>query len=444
MATQSGVTYGINYIERNATGSTWGGAGCSSNATISGDGYVEFEAKTQTANVMMGLSFTSPNHHYNTIDYALYYITGDRLVVYESGSLKMTTTVSEGDLCRVMRVGNKIRYYRNSELLREVEETNPANMLADFTFYQSGARIYNPKIVDVAYQHGAQYIADVKSYSDYYAFGMLKPGRHGGESYRFTFNGMEKDDEVKGNGNHLDYGARILDPRIGKFLSLDPLAKDYPSLSDYAYVANNPIMYIDPDGKKIVIPNVADREPILKMINSRAAGVFGINDKTGELYVIKKEGSKGYSEYYRDKLIEGIEVKDKTVTIVIDKTPNVPTGIAADGKTIEYDKSKTSDLDKTSGGGTTYGAEGTNADVFISGNEYKGLKDTEGKPLEDKPADILMHEVVTHGVPIITGNDQGNAVEEENKVRAQYKEGKNQLRAPESTAKHPLCKGCKP
>ena len=96
MATQSGVTYGTNYIERNATGSTWGGAGCSSNATISGDGYVEFEAKTQTANVMMGLSFTSPNHHYNTIDYALYYITGDRLVVYESGSLKMTTTVFRG------------------------------------------------------------------------------------------------------------------------------------------------------------------------------------------------------------------------------------------------------------------------------------------------------------------------------------------------------------
>ena len=96
------------------------------------------------------------------------------------------------------------------------------------------------------------------------------------------------------------------------------------------------------------------------------------------------------------------------------------------------------------GGGATYGAEGTNADLFISGNEYKGLKDTDGKPLEDKPADILMHELVSHGVPIITGNDQGNAVDEENKVRAQYPEGKQQQRAPESTKDHPLCRGCKP
>jgi RHS repeat-associated protein len=248
MATQSGVTYGINYIERNATGSTWGGAGCSSNATISGDGYVEFEAKTQTANVMMGLSFTSPNHHYNTIDYALYYITGDRLVVYESGSLKMTTTVTEGDLCRVMRVGNKIRYYRNSELLREVEETNPANMMADFTFYQSGARIYNPKIVDVAYQHGAQYIADVKSYSDFYSFGMLKPGRHGGESYRYNFQGQESDDEVKGKGNSVNYKYRMHDPRLGRFFATDPLESKYPHNSPFAFSENMVIHMIELEG----------------------------------------------------------------------------------------------------------------------------------------------------------------------------------------------------
>ena len=67
--------------------------------------------------------------------------------------------------------------------------------------------------------------------------------------YRYGFNGMEKDDEVKGNGNSLDFGARIYDARIGRWLSLDPMAKEYPSLSDYSYTANNPILFIDVGGK---------------------------------------------------------------------------------------------------------------------------------------------------------------------------------------------------
>jgi RHS repeat-associated protein len=254
---------------------------------------------------------------------------------------------------------------------------------------------------------------------------------------------MEKDDEVKGSGNSFDYGARLYDTRLGKWLAIDNQFNKYPNLSPYNFVADNPLYFIDPDGNEIVVPNVADRAPILKMINSKAAGTFGF-DKNGKLYVVKKEGSKGFSEYYRDKLIEGINVKGKTITISITNNPNVPTGaVAKDGKTIVYDKTKTTDLDKTQGGGTTYGGEGTNADVFVSGNEYKGLKDTKGKPLEDKPADIVMHELVTHAVPIITGNDQGNAVVEENKVRAQYPEGKQQQRAAEKTEDHPLCKGCK-
>jgi RHS repeat-associated protein len=66
--------------------------------------------------------------------------------------------------------------------------------------------------------------------------------------YRYGFNGKESDNEVKGIGNQLDYGFRIYDSRIGKFLSVDPLTKKYPFYSTFQYAGNSPTKFIDLDG----------------------------------------------------------------------------------------------------------------------------------------------------------------------------------------------------
>ena len=57
--------------------------------------------------------------------------------------------------------------------------------------------------------------------------------------------------------------------------------------------------------------------------------------------------------------------------------------------------------------------------VAISGNANTNLTDTNGKPLVDKAADILAHEFVGHALPLIGISDTGNAIANENKVRAQ-------------------------
>jgi RHS repeat-associated protein len=70
-----------------------------------------------------------------------------------------------------------------------------------------------------------------------------------GDGYRFGFNGKEKDNEIKGTGNSLDFGARIYDSRLGKFLSLDPLMAKFPNKSPYDFAGNSPIANIDKEGK---------------------------------------------------------------------------------------------------------------------------------------------------------------------------------------------------
>ncbi|MBV8255413.1 MAG: hypothetical protein JO154_22625 [Chitinophaga sp.] len=66
--------------------------------------------------------------------------------------------------------------------------------------------------------------------------------------YRYGFNGKENDNEVKGEGNQQDYGMRIYDPRLGRFLSVDPLTKKYAFYTPYQFAGNKPIKYIDLDG----------------------------------------------------------------------------------------------------------------------------------------------------------------------------------------------------
>jgi RHS repeat-associated protein len=66
--------------------------------------------------------------------------------------------------------------------------------------------------------------------------------------YRYGFNGKENDNEVKGEGNQQDYGMRIYDPWLGRFLSVDPLFKGFSWNSPYSYAEGDVIRCIDLDG----------------------------------------------------------------------------------------------------------------------------------------------------------------------------------------------------
>jgi RHS repeat-associated protein len=82
---------------------------------------------------------------------------------------------------------------------------------------------------------------------------MLVPNRHGNSGeYRFGFQGQEKDDEVKGEGNSLNYKFRMHDPRVGRFFAPDPLESKFPWNSPFAFSENKVIAHIELEGLESV------------------------------------------------------------------------------------------------------------------------------------------------------------------------------------------------
>jgi RHS repeat-associated protein len=99
---------------------------------------------------------------------------------------------------------------------------------------------------------------------DYHPFGMLIPNRQYSntslaERYRYGFNGKDLDHEgMGGGGSTYDYGFRIYNPSIAKFLSVDPLTKEFPFYTPYQFAGNKPIVAIDLDGlEELIFHNLA-------------------------------------------------------------------------------------------------------------------------------------------------------------------------------------------
>jgi RHS repeat-associated protein len=120
----------------------------------------------------------------------------------------------------------------------------------------------------------------MQSTSDYSPFGVLLDGRSMQKmGYRYSFQGQEHDDEVKGEGNSLNFNYRMHDPRVGRWLSLDPEFEMFPDLSPYSGMANNPILVIDIEGAIIEISGLTGdkRDAFLAKINSGTVQ-FKINE----------------------------------------------------------------------------------------------------------------------------------------------------------------------
>jgi RHS repeat-associated protein len=95
------------------------------------------------------------------------------------------------------------------------------------------------------------YKAEIVKSTEYSCYGveLNEWGYLSTDSYRYGFNGKELDkDGMGGGGSTYDYGFRIYNPALGKFLSVDPLSFGFAELTPFQYASNNPIRNIDFDG----------------------------------------------------------------------------------------------------------------------------------------------------------------------------------------------------
>jgi RHS repeat-associated protein len=149
--------------------------------------------------------------------------------------------------------------------------------------------------------------ADVATANDYYPFGMTMPGRKYSSSsstYRYGFNGKENDKEVMGEANFQDYGLRMYNVRLGRFISVDPLTPEYPELTPYQFASNTPISAIDLDGgeAKVVTYGVKMKadDNFVKTCGTACARALGVKPEgisTGKnLLTVLRTASSGSSQ----------------------------------------------------------------------------------------------------------------------------------------------------
>jgi RHS repeat-associated protein len=114
-------------------------------------------------------------------------------------------------------------------------------------------------------------------------------------AYLFGFNGKENDDEVKGGGGQQDYGMRIHDTRLGRFLSVDPISYSYPMLTPYQFASNRPIDGVDLDGLEYATFTIL-------VVDGKVIDIAVTTD-----YELKNENTKGPGIQYDYVYVNSVE-----------------------------------------------------------------------------------------------------------------------------------------
>ncbi len=195
---------------------------------------------------------------------------------YTNGSSQVVFVSEEHDIYGIFRHGSK----RRKDTLR-LGSTN-YSLSSSTTFRMLGMTDYElsnhlgnvlatvtDKKVYKTSMAGNYFEAEIVSITDYYPFGSVMQTRsYAARAGRIGFNGKEK--EADGAADNFDFGARIYDGRLGRWLSIEPLLGHFVSLSTYSFSYNSPIATLDIDGRMGVLAASAPPRVELELMRQMA------------------------------------------------------------------------------------------------------------------------------------------------------------------------------
>jgi RHS repeat-associated protein len=292
--------------------------------------------------------------------------------------------------------------------------------------------------------------------TNYYAFGLEIPGLassalgFGGTENRYKYNGKELQSQEFSNGSGLtwnDYGARMYDAQIGRWMTLDPKADQMRRHSPYNFAFDNPMRFIDPDGMGPTDINITGGETFrkqafndLQKLSATALVLLDNGQVVAANNIPKGEKVELTGKVETDKIEAAIEKStgtalvndliksDKQVTIYESsdgqhRTTPEDVDYAQDGtgtnSTIGYNPSQKNDgSDGTLAVKNTDGTVGAPASVFL-GHELGHAQDIKnGK--NDKNVNTTKTDPDSKQRGVLT-NGEIKARETENKIRTENK-----------------------
>lgn len=208
----------------------------------------------------------------------------------------------------------------------------------------SEAHTFFSEVFPLGTQEGQFFSSASKKRSDYYAFGLVMPGRSSNSANPnddMKFTGYEKDDEAGLKLYHA--GNRMYDPVLGRFMQIDRFYDKYPNMSTYQYAANNPVNFIDVNGDSINVARIQQYDKdngtnYLNTIISDLQAVTGLQysvtengqlvyatDKDGNAIVsTDKDGNKVGSAEARTRMVDAISTTDQAFATISSHRSSVP------------------------------------------------------------------------------------------------------------------------
>ena len=253
--------------------------------------------------------------------------------IYDATGVKLKKEISTGAITEYagnyVYENSSLKFFNHPEGYIEPDDSGEYDYVYQYKDHLGNIRL---SYTDINNNGAIEASTEIVEENNYYPFGLKHKGYNNVTSAnsnsvasKFQYNGKELQDEL--GLNWYDYGARNYDASLGRWMSIDPLSELYDDNSSYAYVLNNPILYVDPDGMKIdlsdifrskaglqaglqILLDLSEQTGLSLSVNNSSEGAFieYLKDDNGDAMVKESDGGqKQGSETARNDLIGAID-----------------------------------------------------------------------------------------------------------------------------------------